>query len=288
MVASRFVALAEKNFDITGCDEKTLDITDQASVKNFFDKNTFDAIINFAAFTNVDKAEEQKGDEGGLVWKLNVDGPKFLLEVAQNRNIFLVHISTDFVFPGNSEYPGPYSEDAVLPDEPKGIGWYGWTKNRAEKVVFESRARYSIIRYGYPFRADDYPLKKDWARNLLELYDENKLYPLFTDQIQNILLIDDLVNPLNMILDQELEGVFHIASCDTTTPFNAGKYLLEKYSGHSVKIEEGSMKKFLESQGRTPRPILGGLKVNNTEQKLGLEFRTWKEMIDEFISKLNP
>lgn len=286
MVASRFCDLVKDKFEIVPSDEKTLDITSREAVVDYFENNKFDAVINFAAFTNVDGAEAQRGDESGLVWKLNVEGPKYLADICKEKNIFLVHISTDFVFQGDDINPGPYAEDAVIPEDASGIGWYGWTKNRGEKVVKESGAKYAIVRYGYPFRAAEFELKKDWARNLINLYNEQKLYPLFDDQTQNILFIDDLVEPLSKIVEENITGIFHIASSDTTTPYEVGSYLLEKYVGSSVELQKGSMVEFLKAPGRTPRPRLGGLKVEKTEEMLGIKFRSWREMIDEFISQL--
>lgn len=286
MVASRFIDLAKNEFDIVTPTEKELDITSSENIKIFFEKNTFDAVVNFAAFTNVDAAETQKDNKNGLTWMLNVNGPKYIADVCKDKNIFLIHISTDFVFPGNTVFPGPYSEDDKIPEDPAGIGWYGWTKNRAEKEIEKSGCRAAIIRYGYPFRASEYGLKKDWARNLINLYNEHKLYPLFDDQIQSVIFIDDLVNPLVKIIKDELSGVFHLASSDTTTPFEIGSYILEKYSGEKIDIQKGSMNDFLKSPGRTPRPRLGGLRVEKTEEILGLKMHTWKEMSDEFISQL--
>lgn len=285
MVASRFIDLSSKSFDITSLDEKILDITNKDAVEKYFDENKFDSVINFAAYTNVDGAEAQKGDEGGLVWRLNVGGPKNLAEVCEDKNIFLVHISTDFVFPGNDSYPGPYSEDSKLPESAEGIGWYGWTKNRAEKVLEESGAKFAIVRYGYPFRAAEYALKLDWARNLLKLFNEHKLYPLFEDQFYSILFIDDLTTPLAKIIDQNIVGVFHIASSDTTSPYAAGKYLLEKVAGHEIEIKKGSMKEFLQIPGTTPRPRLGGLDSLKSQNSLNLKFKSWQEMIDEFLEQ---
>ncbi len=286
MVASRFVDLAKTSFDITPIDEKTLDITNNADVEKYLRENKFDAIINFAAFTNVDAAEADKGNEEGLTYKLNVLGPKNLAEYCNENNTFLVHVSTDFVFSGSEGEPGPYAEDANLPETDTGIGWYGWTKNRAELMLKNVSNKYAVIRYGYPFRAASYDLKNDWARNLIKLYNEQKLYPLFDDQIQSVVFIDDLVEPLVKIINEELTGVFHIASSDTTTPYEVGKYLLDKYSGKEVEVQKGSMVEFLKAPGRTPRPRLGGLKVEKTEAKLGIKFKNWKEMTDEFVSQL--
>lgn len=287
MVASRFVELVKDKFEITTSDEKTFDLTSKEAIDEYLTNNSFDAAINFAAFTNVDAAETQRGDEEGLAWKLNVLGPKYLADACKAKDTFLIHISTDFVFPGNEENPGPYSEDSVLPEKSDGLGWYGWTKNRAEKVTRESGCRSAIVRYGYPFRASAFDLKKDWARNLISLYNDQKLYPFFADQTQSVIFIDDLVSPIVKIIEDEVEGVFHTVSKDTTTPFEIGSYLLEKYAGKPVEIQKGSIVEFMKVPGRTPRPRLGGLKVEKTEGLLGISFKTWKEMVDEFISQLN-
>jgi dTDP-4-dehydrorhamnose reductase len=286
MVASRFVDLAKDQLDITPADEKILDITDTEAVKHYFEKNDFDSVINFAAFTNVDGAEAERGDKNGLVWRLNIEGPKNLAKVCAAKNTFLVHISTDFVFPGTENYPGPYSEDSRLPETPEGIGWYGWTKNRAEFEIRNLGSRNAILRYGYPFRAAKYDLKKDWARNLINLYNEHKLYPLFSDQVQSVVFVDDLAAPIIKIIDEELAGIFHIVSTNTTTPYEIGKYLLEKYSGAPVEISEGSMAEFLKTPGITPRSRLGGLNNFATRRTLSMKFKTWQEMVDEFVTQL--
>lgn len=283
MVASRFLLSASKDFNIDPLDEKMVDITDKNSIENYFSKKPCGAIVNFAAYTNVDGAEKEKNDKNGLVWRLNVEGPLNLADYCNKNNVFLVHISTDYVFPGTNDNPGPYKEDAALPDTQDGMGWYGWTKNRAEHELSNSGARYAIVRYGYPFRPDNYEVKLDWARNLIKLFNENKLYPLFSDQNQNLLYIDDLARPLSKIISEELEGTFHIASEDLTTPFEAGKYLLEKYTGRPVDVQKSSVKDYLKIEGKSPRPYLAGLDCERSEKILGMKFRTWREMVDEFI-----
>jgi dTDP-4-dehydrorhamnose reductase len=286
MVASRFIDLALGDFKTVSFDEKTVDITKKDAVFNYFGKNNFDLIINFAAFTNVDGAESQRNNKNGLVWRLNVEGPRNLVEFCRKEGVFLIHISTDFVFPGGESYPGPYAEDAQLPSCQDDLGWYGWTKRVAEDVVSNSGTKFAIVRYGYPFRAAAYQQKLDWGRNLLKLYNEHKLYPLFNDQVQSVLFVDDLTKPLSKIIKEELNGIFHIVSSDTTTPYEIGSYLLEKYAGKPVEIQKGSMAEFLKASGRTPRPRLGGLTSLKTQKALNIEFKTWKEMVDEFVAQL--
>jgi dTDP-4-dehydrorhamnose reductase len=283
MVASRYIYLAKDKLDIVPVDEKRLDITSKNSVKSFFEGQDFDSVVNFAAYTNVDAAEKERGTEG-LVWNLNVEGVKNIIGVCKANNIFLVQISTDFVFPGDENFPGPYAEDTHPTESltPK-ISWYGWTKRIAEKEVLESKLKAAIVRIAYPFRSDNFEGKKDWARKLLDLYNEDKLYPFFTDQTYSILSIDDLSEPLTKILDSKFTGIFHVVSKDTSSPYDVAKYLLERYSGKEIELMKGKISDFLKGEGRTPRPVFGGLQTGKTEEMLGLRFKTWKEMVDEFV-----
>ncbi len=286
LVGSRFIELSSSKYTILSPDLNELDITDKNYLEHYFnDHKEIKAVVNFAAFTNVDGAEKERNDENGFCWKLNVLGVKNIAEICQKNNKFLIQISTDFIFKGTSDNPGPYSEDAKLAENSEGISWYGWTKLQAEKEIKKSGGRSAVVRIAYPFRAASYELKADWARNMIKLFKEKKLYPLFTDQIQSILFIDSLVEPLNKIIEEEISGVFHVVSSNTTTPFDAISYLLEKYSGGKVELEKGSMKEFMKAPGRTPRPQMGGLKTDKTQEVLEMKFKTWKEMIEEFIAQ---
>jgi len=284
LVGSRFVELAKDKLEIIAVDEKILDITDKNAVNKYFKDNLFDTILNFAAVTNVDGAEKERGNESGLTWNLNAFGPKYLSEACKQYDRFLVQISTDFVFTGNNEDSGPYDEEANIPEIMDGIGWYGWTKNRAEKFVSESESRYAIVRIAYPFYKAEYPAKLDFAKGFLKLFDENKLYPVFSDQTLSVLNVDDLVKPLSKIIDNQIEGIFHLVASDTSTPFDFVSYLLEKARGVKDVLQKGSMREFLSKEGRTPRPRLGGFKTDITQEKLGMKFKTWKEMLDEFVA----
>lgn len=284
LVGSRFVELAKNKLDIIAVDENTLDITDKSSVEKYFNKNQFDSVVNFAAIANVDGAEKERNNKEGIVWKLNVEALKNLIEICSKTDRFLVQISTDFVFEGTTENAGPYSENTSIPNElNSNIDWYGWTKNRAEYEVQSSQCRNAIVRIAYPFYASKYELKLDFVKSYLKLYDDGKLFPLFTDQTLSVLNVDDLIDPLAKILTEEIQGTFHIVSSDTTTPFNFVEYLLKNLRNVENVLEKGSMTEFLSDKNRTPRPRLGGLKTEITEKKLGMKFKNWQEMIDAFV-----
>ena len=295
LIGSRFVELTKKNNIILSPGEKELDITSGPSVDNFFKNSKFDIVVNFAAYTNVDGAEKERppahrasgpeGDKKGIVWGLNVGAAENLAKACKKYDKFLIHISTDFIFPGTKENPGPYAEDVELPGEMEKIGWYGWTKLEGEKQVRKINKNAAIVRTAYPFRTA-YEQKLDFARNILALFDEGKLYPLFSDQKLTPVLIDDLVGVLEKIANLKRPGIYHTVTSDVTTPYDFANYLLEKARGVKNAVIKGSMEEYLKTPDRTPRPRLGGLKSEKTQKILGMKFKTWRESVDEFVRQV--
>lgn len=287
LVGSRFVELSESIFDITSVAQGELDITDKNSINAYFTDKKFDAVVNLAAYTDVAGAESQTGDEEGMAWKLNALAPKYLAEELNGGGTYLIHFSTDFVFEGLEDSKGPFDEDAPIPSTNANLCWYGWTKLKGEKFVRETSNSAAIVRIAYPFRSK-FDGKADWARKIIELYDSKSLYPLFDDQTITPIFIDEIVPALQKIIEEGEAGTYHIASRDLGTYFEMGSYILEKTRGVKDAVQKASLVEFLKTPGRNKRPIWGGLKTEKTQEKLGLKFKTWKEMIDAFASQLNP
>ena len=157
-------------------------------------------------------------------------------------NDYSASISTDFIFSGGKTDPGPYDENHKIPDLSDEISWYGWTKNQGERQVDTSK--HAIVRTAYPFRKESYGLKKDYVHGILDLFDEDKLFPLFTDQILTPILLEEMIPVLVNIVENRKLGIFHVVSADTTTPFEFGSYLIEKARGKTNVVEKGSMEEF--------------------------------------------
>ena len=287
LVGSRFTDLYHSQNPFFTPDSKELDISDKNQVETFFkeNKDSFETVLNFAAYTDVDGAEKERGNEKGLVWMLNVDGPRYLAEMCQKYGKYFIQISTDFVFPGTEDYPGPYSEDAKTPQGPEKLSWYGWTKLMGEKKAQEAARTCAIVRISYPFRAN-YTQKLDFARNILTLFDEGKLYPMFSDQKMTPTWVDEACKVLYLLLEEKKTGIFHVATQGVTTPYEFASYLLGKARGVKGIVKEGSIAEFLKAPGRTPKPRLGGLESIKTQKILDTKFLTWKEAIDELVKQL--
>jgi len=125
---------AELSFVFAGKAE--LDVTDAQQIEAFFENHAFDFCINAAAYTNVDKAEEDK--EAAYV--LNETAPRLLAETCKQHSVFLIHISTDYVFDGTKG--APYT----TADIPNPINVYGASKLAGEQAIVAVGGDYCIVR----------------------------------------------------------------------------------------------------------------------------------------------
>ena len=282
LVGSRLVELLADKYELITPDEEELNLLDKDSISSYLKNNQPDVVLNLAAFTDVNAAEEQTGDKSGLCWRLNVDGVKLLMESLPKKTR-LIQVSTDMVFSGDKQDPGPYSEDHPLPSDSKKLTWYGWTKNRGEKLAFD--AGHSVLRIIYPVRLH-FEDKADYLRSILNKYSQGNLSPLFSDQVITLTYIDHLASVVSAIVDKNLSGIFHASSSNSTSPFELFKYTLEKLGQDSSTIKQSSLKDYLKTLDNPYRyPLFGGLKTEKSAQVTGVKYFTWQEIIDELISQ---
>jgi dTDP-4-dehydrorhamnose reductase len=279
LVGSRFIELFKNKYDFVTPEYPQFDLTDRENVFSTVNDVNPNVVVNFAAYTNVSEAENQRGDENLACYKINVEGIRNLVSTVSSTTHF-IQISTDMIFPGSESDPGPYDENHPTNFNENELTWYGYTKNLAEKRVS------TILRLIYPVNPK-YDLKLDYLKKPLSLFDQGKLYPMFTDQQVSIVLVDKVAEALDKIIEGNKKGVFHASSNDTSTPFDLISYLLEKARGVKNIVKQASLSEFIKTVDNSVRyPRFGGLKVEKTEKELGIKFGSWHEMIDEFVSQL--
>jgi len=266
--------LSEKySYDLLTPNHNQLDVSDKKGVVEFIKNSDVDRVILLAANTDVDGAEKDSGKEARRV---NVDGVVHVAEACKRFNKRLIYISTDFIFEGSKENPGPYRTDSKRPNiNTKYIGEYGRSKLLGELQVEKIGGDYTIVRICYPFGNKD--SQKDFAIRTIKLLEAG--YPLFSDQQFTLTYIPDIATALDKLIKTKSKGVFHVSCHPVTSPFEFGKYLAEKV-GLDAEVKKGSLKKFMV--GRTPKPLLGGL-VPSKE----LVDRNWKDAVDEFVNQLS-
>ncbi|MDP3733418.1 MAG: sugar nucleotide-binding protein [Candidatus Daviesbacteria bacterium] len=285
LVGSHFVEnyVSSKNLVILSPTQGELDITDKKSVEKFFKLHAPEIIIHFAAFTDVAVAEKQRNNKNAPCWIVNVEGTANLIRAAHPATYF-ISISTDVVFSGKKENPGPYSENDVPEENLDFLSWYGLTKKEAEKLVKNNLKKAAILRISNPSRAK-YTRKPDYIRKILKLYDTGKLYPMFNNQYLTLTYINEVTETLKALLAKRSTGIFHTSSVNVFTPYKLSNYLIEKARGIKNAVKPISIESFLkDSPIRYPQ--YGGLKVKKTQKILNLKFLKWEETIEILAKQL--
>jgi len=278
MVASRFCDLSKNHLNLIKGDlnEKIpIDITQQKSVKDFFNNYDFDWVLLFSAFTDVDEAEKQRNSKGGLCWKINVEGVKNVVSECKKNKKNLLFISTDFVFDGSN---GPYDEDSPIGPDLDKVSWYGITKLEAEKLIGKNLSKYIILRISYPYRGP-FSQKGDQVKRIIRLYDAGNLYPMFYDQTITPTFVDDIEPAISLLFKKRARGIFHLASPKITNHFEFAKKVLETFGKDAGKLKKGSIIDFLKEPSTTPRPVKGGLTINKIKG-LGFSPTDWEKGIE--------
>jgi len=279
LVGSRFVkrSLQHQSLLLTPS-HSTLPIGDRKKILAMVAKYTPQVIINFCAITNIDEAEKERGDKKGKVWQTNVVGVSNLVAACKAAGAFLIQISTDAVFPGTEDYPGPYYEDSLPSSHGKGINWYGYTKVVAEAETKKLGKQDAIIRISHPF--GNLHSERDLIKKTIRDIDAG--HKLFTDQQFTPTFIDDLTDTIWIIAEKKLSGTFHVGCQGLVS-----RWVFDHYIAKILHIKKplvpGTMKEFLAQKGRAIRTRLGGFQTSQTQHILGLSFHSWKEALNKTI-----
>ena len=290
LVGSRFVNLYKDKFSITSCGRENADIylnlLSHDDLKKVVEESDAEVIINFAAYTNVDQAENEKGQKDKEVYILNVMVPLWLAESCQKSGKKLYHISTDYVFDGKKE-DKPYTEDN-LPNPVN--SWYSITKFQGEisvKEKFKNSTDYAIIRISYPY-SGVYKRKMDVARTVVSRLSNNQSYQGIINQKVKPTSVDDIADALNLLLTKNASGIFHVAGnfspIDYITPYDFAYKIAETFNLDSSLIESIDFNEF--SRVRiAPRPQHTWLDTRKIEN-LGLSITSWEESLSRFKQQL--
>ncbi len=270
-----------KDISIIAPRRNKLDILNIDQLKKTFEKYCPDVVINYAAYRDANSAEKQRGDYKGSVWNANVVGVMNISRLSSTYGSFFIHISTDMVFSGREDHPGPYSELEKPETELRNLSWYGWTKAEAERRLSRYK-NVAIIRIGNVTQPI-YDPKLDYVGKIIYLYDKKKLYPLFHDQNLTLTSIQMLFEIIEILISKKRAGIFHAATKDTFTPIELGKYLIARARGKAGDIKSMSIDDYLNKfPARYPK--FGGLKAKETSRKLGIKLRSWKEVVDSSLN----
>jgi dTDP-4-dehydrorhamnose reductase len=276
LVGTRVVELLDDKYDFTDLSLRTgIDIRDKEQIQDLFENSSARIVLHMAAYTDVDGCEDEKAlGEDGTCWMVNVVGTQNMVEAAKRTNKRLIYISTDFVFDGTKDF---YTEE----DLPNPVNWYGYTKYEGEAKVKEAGLNYNIVRLAYPYRAS-FSLKTDFVRRIIEKVTRGEEIPSLTDHIFTPTLIDDIALALDLLMEKDISGVFHVVGSQPLTPFEAVQAVFKTFrlKGKIKKVERGEYFK-----DRAFRPLRLALK-NDKITKLGARMHRFDDGLLEMKKQL--
>ncbi len=253
--------LEDSGYEVIETDRDELDITDKGAVEKFFSENKPELIIHCAAYTNVDKAEEDL-ETARL---LNAKGAENIAEAAAKNNSVMVYISTDYVFGGkvagsNNE---PYKpEDTVNP-----LNNYGLTKFEGEEAVRKHCEKYYIARtswlYGHHGR--------NFVETMLSLKDKEEL-KVVDDQIGCPTWTVELANGILKLLEKPF-GTYHVCGSGSTSWYGFAKEIFEQ-SGLEVNLKPCKTEEFPRPAKRPSYSVMDNAKI----------CRDWKLALKDYLN----
>jgi len=261
-----------------------LDLADPSQIRRVIGRSTAEVVVNFAAATDVEACERERAlGTNGTAWKVNAAALDHISDACLRARKRLVHFSTDYVFQGTR---GPYGEDDPPEDEGRCLSWYGYTKLQGERYVSASDVDWCIVRIAHAYRSR-FDFGTDFARKILTLHKERRLYPMFVDQWITPTFVDDVAPAIDAIVQYGASGFYHVVSPDVTTPYDFAAFLISTFYGDrsSEFILKGSIADYLGKEGRPRIPVNAALKVGKIV-KLGVSPKSYKDGILEFCRQL--
>jgi dTDP-4-dehydrorhamnose reductase len=258
-------SILKSGLDADYVDIDVLDIADLGALRNAFKECKYDAVINCAAFTNVNACESERE----IAFKANALGPRNLAIVCEENGAKLIHVSTDYVFAGDASKP--YTEwDVTNPQSA-----YGSSKLLGEEYVKQFCSKYFIVRtawlYGY--------YGKNFVKTMMNIARDKGACKVVCDQRGNPTNACDLAHHLLKLLDCEEYGIYHGTGNGECSWFEFTQKIVE-YAGIDAVVNPCTTEEFPTP---TKRPAYSSLDNMMFGCTVGDEFRDWQDALACFM-----
>jgi len=249
------------------------DIRDSGAIKNQIEVNSIDAIINCAAYTAVDLAEDNPKE----AFDVNALAVRNLATLAEKYDLRLVHISTDYVFDGKFTSP-------IHADEKKNpLGVYGNSKAEGEDYILDSTSDSIIIRTSWVYSA----FGKNFVKTMLRLMTERDEISVVGDQLGSPTYANDLAHACIQIITQKKpissrSRIYHFSNSGIISWYEFAQAIAEISSSpvtiHKVKTEDYPT--------RAVRPSYSALSTDGIQRDFGIQIRDWRSALDTCLERI--
>ena len=257
--------LEKRGHQAVGVDREQMDLTSKEQIKECIENVNPEAIIHCAAYTAVDKAE----DEEELCRRVNAIATKDIAECAKKLDIPMIYISTDYVFDGTKD--GEYTEE----DIPNPINVYGKTKYEGEVYVQELLEKYYIVRISWVFGENG----NNFIDTMLRLAKDRDEINVINDQVGSPTYTKDLAPLLVDMIETDKYGVYHATNEGYCTWYEFAKEIF-RIAEIDIKVNPITTKEYPTKAVRPMNSKMSKEKIiTNNFNKL----RLWKDSLREYI-----
>lgn len=257
-----------RGYIMYGTSSEELDITNRVQVINYITTLKPEVIIHCAAYTAVDKAE----DDQERCFDVNVNGTRHLVEAAKEVGAKFVYISTDYVFDGQGKDPFT-EEDKVNP-----IGYYGLTKLQGEQIVQENLDQFFIVRISWVFGING----NNFVKTMLKLAETRKELNVVGDQYGSPTYTVDLAKLLLDMIETEKYGVYHASNEGFCSWSKFANYIFET-SQKNVTVNSITTEEYPTKAKRPNNSRMSKQKLINNEFHM---LPHWQDAVKRYIEKL--
>lgn len=259
----------KRGHSFVGSDLPELDIADAKQVQGVID-DSFTAVINCAAYTNVDAAET---DEAAAT-RSNGQGPKLLAEACAKHGVPLAHFSTDYVFAGNATKP--YRVDEPLAP----LGAYGRSKALGEQAIRALNGPHLIVRTSWLYA----PWANNFVRTIVKLSRERESLNVVNDQRGRPTSAEHLAQSTLELLEKKAYGTHHVTDGGACTWFEFASEIV-RIAGSRCVVKPCTS---AEMARAAQRPAYSVLELSTTEAALGHPMPDWNEALASVMARLEP
>lgn len=274
-LGQEWVQFCERNsIDFSAYSSNELNILDKDNIKDVFQKVSPDILINCAAYTKVDQAE----DDFQLANLVNSEALKVLSEQCLIHHTKLVHYSTDYVFAGTKEdqekVPDGYPEDFKT----NPINVYGATKRKGELAIIESGCEFLILRVSWLCGK----FGSNFVKTMIRLSTEREELNVVNDQFGSPTFADQVVEQSFELIKQNEKGFFHLSSEGLTTWFEFAKEIF-RLKQIEIKVNPVDSSTF---KTKAKRPSFSKLNTKKISTISTIKIQSWQEGLKSLINSI--
>lgn len=260
--------LKEENKEFIALSHKDLDITNKKDLEDKLLSLKFDALINCAAYNDVDRAEIDK-ENANL---LNCDAVLNLAKICKSKNAKFMTYSTDFVFDGlkNASY--------IELDTPNPLSEYGRSKFKGEIKVLNEYKNSFVIRTSWVFGIAN----KNFNTQVIEWSKKNDVLKIVDDQISSPTYSKDLAKFSLLLLNTDQFGLYHFSNSGIASKFDQAKFILD-HIGWRGELKRAKTSEF---NLKAKRPSFSKLDSSKIEKILNMKIPTWQDGLKRFLDEL--